>query len=218
MVARQGARINVDCYSSVRPLCKYVKLKDESVSKLILYEHASQHEQGRSKTYNVDNPDFGGYNDIITNLNRNDFYSSAKPICSSYRKRSKCSIKRIEVIDDGKFKPQLVGTKVIASNSAASCYGPGSHELSIQYAESVELEESMTLEISEADGINWSDTASAEVEASAKIFGFGGKFTVGISATVGGPIQQLSQTPKASPRDQKRWLDTQLHIPFLGEP
>ena len=160
MVVCRGAKINVDCndcYSSVRPLCKYVK--DESVSKLVLYEHESQ--QGRSKAYYVDSPNFGKYNDVFTsvvaekgdwelyehvnfqgkrttlkqgaqrNLNKNDFYSSARPICSSYRKRSKCSIKRIEVVVDGKFKPQLVGTKVIASNSAAYCYGPGSHELSI---------------------------------------------------------------------------------------
>ena len=156
MVVRQGTKINVDCndcYSSVtvRPLCKYVK--DESVSKLVLYEHASQ--QGRSKTYHVETPYFGGFNDVFTsvvvaegdwelyehanfqgrrttlkqgvqrNLNKNYIYSSSRPICSSYRKRNKCSIKRIQVVDDGKVKPHLGGTKVIASNSD----GPGCHLL-----------------------------------------------------------------------------------------
>ena len=117
-------------------------------------------------------------------MNKNNFCSSARPICSSYRKRSKCSIKRIELVDDGRFKPQLVGTKVIASNSAASCDGPGSHELSIEYTESVE--DSMTLEISESDEFNWSVTRLVEVEASAKIIGSVGTVTVGISAGVGG--------------------------------
>ena len=44
----------------------------------------------------------------------------------------------------------------------------------------------MVLEISDTDEINWSTTASVEVEADAKIFGSGVKFKVGVSASVGG--------------------------------
>ena len=215
-IARVGMEVEVDCdncYSSVRPICKYVK--DESVAKLILYEHKSL--QGKAKTYYVDEPDFDSFNDIFRsgvsvkgdwelyehknfqgertilregeqkNLDNNDFYSSARPICASYRKKSKCSIKKVEVLHDENFTKKLIGTKVIGSVAGASC-DTGMQSLILEHTESVT--ESMGISISKSEGYNWSVSKSLSVTTSATntIRGNSGTVTAGISASSGGTI------------------------------
>ena len=212
MVVPNGHTINVyhnDMYSSARPICVYSSNPD--TAKLTVYEHWRS--QGEQKVFLTESAyvgddwndkissvyaekgdwelyqheDFEGVREVIRegeskDLRDNDHASSLRPLCSSYRMT--CKLKKVTVIDNGQVNPTSTGTEIIGSQDGGSCSGPATHTLTLTSADSVE--ESTTMELSRTDEINWSVTASVEIEASAKFLGSGGSVTAGISVGVGG--------------------------------
>jgi len=96
----------------------------------------------------------------------------------------RCQLTKLEILNPESYQPTYQGTQVIGVVSGGSCMGAADHTISMESVDSVE--ESVGVEVSESDEINYGISVSVEVEASAKIFGSGGSVTVGASASVGG--------------------------------
>ena len=102
----------------------------------------------------------------------------------NYLCSEKCKLDRIEVIDSKAYTAEWEGTQVIGSVTGGSCIGSSEHQITLQYVDSVT--ETVGVEVSNTNEINWGISASVEVEASAKIFGTGVSVTVGLETSVGG--------------------------------
>jgi len=150
----------------------------------------------------------GGYDNDIESL---------RPLCETYKGKEKCALQRVEIIDeDAKLEPRYTGTEVIGSQSSGSCYGPASHEISITQINGVE--ESISLEVSREDEVNWAVTASVEVEASAKFLGSGTSVTMGMSLGAGGAVVLGSSETKETMtmNEKEHGQVTEFAVPGAG--
>lgn len=198
-----------DEFSSARPTCEY--FGDDGSARLTLWEDENQQGSqtffSKDTNYFGDDwndkissvcadksnwelykdADFQGYRWTVNegqciNVGHNDEYSSARPICSSYKPR--CKVKKITVHDQGQLTPRLEDTEVVGSADGGSCYGPSQKTLIITSARSIS--ESTTLEVSESNEVNWGTTVSVTVEASAEFLGSGSTVSFGVEVSSGG--------------------------------
>lgn len=142
---------------------------------------------------------------------------SLRPICSKYKGKEKCALTRMEILDeDADLEPQYTGTEIIGSQSSGSCYGPASHEIEITQIHGVE--ESLSLETSREDEVNWEVTASVEVEASAKFLGSGTSVTMGVSVGAGGArVLGSSETKEdVTINEKEHGQVTEFDVPGAG--
>lgn len=95
-----------------------------------------------------------------------------------------CTLNKIEILNPDLYQPTYEGTQIIGVVTSGSCIGTGSHSISLESVDTVE--ETLGIETSTTDELNYGVTASVEVEGSAKFLGFGASVTVGVAASVGG--------------------------------
>ena len=143
--------------------------------------------------------------------------SSLRPICETYKGKEKCALSKIEVLDkEGDLEPRYTGTEIIGSQSSGSCYGPASHEIEITQINGVE--ESVGLEISKENEVNWDVTVSAEVIVEVGFLGTGSSFTAGVSMGSGGAITMgTSKTTETTTSSEKEHGQvTEFPVPGAG--
>ena len=147
----------------------------------------------------------------------NDDISSLRPICETYKGKGKCALERIEVLDkEGDLEPKYTGTEIIGSQSSGSCYGPAEHEIEITQTDAVE--ESVSIEISKEDEVNWDVTASASVEVSVGFMGTGSSFSAGLSVGAGGAVTFGSSktTESTTINEKEHGQITKFNVPGAG--
>ena len=143
--------------------------------------------------------------------------SSLRPICETYNGKEKCALSRIEVLDsEGDLSPRYTGTEIIGSQSSGSCYGPAEHEIEIVQINAVE--ESVSLELSKENEVNWDITVSASVEVSVGFMGSGSSFSAGLSLGVGGAVTMGSSktTETTTANGKEHGQVTQFAVPGAG--
>ena len=156
----------------------------------------------------IENLDSKGFNNKI---------SSLRPICETYKGKGKCALSRIEVLDkEGDLEPKYTGTEIIGSQSSGSCYGPAEHEIEITQTNAVV--ESVSLEISKEDEVNWDVTASASAEVSVGFMGTGSSFSAGLSVGAGGAISigSSKETTSATLNEKEHGQVTKFNVPGAG--
>jgi len=141
---------------------------------------------------------------------------SLRPICLSYRGKGKCTLNRIEIIDNGQLEPQFKGTEVIGSQSSGSCYGTAWHSITIANTDSVT--ESTSVEIGESSEINWETSLSVAVESEVKILGSGISFGAELGVSAGGShTVSTSQAKETSTGNSKTSAqETSFDVPGAG--
>jgi len=147
----------------------------------------------------------------------NNKASSLRPICETYKGKEKCALSRIEVLDKkGELEPRYTGTEIIGSQSSGSCYGSASHEIAITQINSIE--ESVSLEISKADAVNWDLTVSASVEVAVGFAGTGSAINYGVSMGAGGAITMGSSksTGTNTVSEKEHGQVTEFPVPGAG--
>jgi len=147
----------------------------------------------------------------------NNKASSLRPICETYKGKEKCKLSNIEVLDKkGELEPRYTGTEIIGSQSSGSCYGPASHEIEITQINAVE--ESVGLEISKENEVNWDVTVSAEVTVEVGFLGTGSSFTGGLSYGQGGAVtmgtSKTTETTTSSGKEHGQV--TEFPVPGAG--
>jgi len=147
----------------------------------------------------------------------NDRVSSLRPVCETYKGKEKCKLSNIEVLDKkGELEPRYTGTEIIGSQSSGSCYGPASHEIAITQINAVE--ESVGLEISKENEVNWDVTVSASVSVDVGFLGTGSSFSAGVSMGTGGAItmgtSKTTETTTSSGKEHGQV--TEFPVPGAG--
>jgi len=238
---------NINAYSSARPInCRYIsdpntaKLRASKSSHLqygtteylLPQEDLGADMRNRITSMVADKGDWEMYEwtgyqgarlvikegETIDNLNGwSNRIASLRPICEAYKGKEKCTLSRIEVLDkEGDLEPKYTGTEIIGSQSSGSCYGPASHEIAITQVNS--MEESLSLEISREDEVNWDVTTSAEISVEVGFLGTGSSFSAGISIGIGGAITMgTSETTETTISNTKEHGQvTEFEVPGAG--
>merc|ERR1711939_1174753 len=66
----------------------------------------------------------------------------------------RCQLTKLEVLNPDSYSPTYEGTQVIGVVSGGSCLGEATHTISLESVDTVE--ESVGVEVSETNEINWS--------------------------------------------------------------
>ena len=96
----------------------------------------------------------------------------------------RCTLTKIQVLNPDKYRPTFKGTEVIGVVSGGTCMGATQHYLTLESVDTVE--ESVGLEVSETNEINWEASGSVVVQASTEILGIGRSVALALETSVGG--------------------------------